>query len=60
MKHPPALRDAVARGDLGVKTGKGFYEWTPELEEVLRRRIANALVEIDRWPQDDAGTASGR
>ena len=57
---PPALRDAVARGDLGVKTGKGFYEWTPELEEILRRRIANALVEIDRWPQDEAGTASGR
>ena len=33
----------MARGNLGVKTGKGFYEWTPELEEVLRRRIANAL-----------------
>ena len=57
QETPPVLRDGVARGNLGVKTGKGFYEWTPELEEVLRRRIANALVEIDRWPRDDAGAA---
>ena len=52
---PPVLREAVERGDLGVKTGKGFYEWTPESEETLRRRIARALIEIDRWPRDDAG-----
>lgn len=24
-----ALRDRVKRGDLGMKTGRGFYEWTP-------------------------------
>ena len=52
---PPVLREAVERGELGVKTGKGFYEWTPESEEALRRRIASALIEIDRWPRDDAG-----
>ncbi len=55
---PPVLRDAVQRGELGVKTGKGFYDWTPESEEVLRRRVANALIEIDRWPGDDAGAAA--
>ncbi|HEX5498104.1 MAG TPA: 3-hydroxyacyl-CoA dehydrogenase family protein, partial [Thermomicrobiales bacterium] len=28
---PPAFaRDIVARGDLGLKTGRGFYDWTPE------------------------------
>lgn len=28
--EPPALlRDKVAAGDLGKKTGKGFYEWPP-------------------------------
>ena len=41
---PPFLREKVERGELGVKTGKGFYEWTPESTEVLRRRIALAFA----------------
>lgn len=45
---PKILRDQVARGKLGVKTGKGFYEWTPESAEALRRRIAQALVTIEQ------------
>jgi len=32
-----------------VKTGKGFYEWTPESAAALRQRIAQALVAIERW-----------
>ena len=43
------LSDKVRRGELGVKTGKGFYEWTPQSAESLKRRIAAALVEIERW-----------
>ena len=39
----------VERGDLGLKTGKGLYAWTPEAAEALRQRIAQALVEIDKW-----------
>jgi 3-hydroxybutyryl-CoA dehydrogenase len=46
---PRMLQDRVARGELGVKTGKGFYEWTPESAEALRRRIAHALVTIEQW-----------
>ena len=46
---PSLLHDMVERGDSGVKAGKGFYEWTPEKAEELRRRIAKGLVEIDRW-----------
>ena len=38
----------VERGDMGVKAGKGFYKWTPEKAEELRRRIAKGLVEIDK------------
>ncbi len=45
---PSLLHDMVGRGDVGVKVGKGFYEWTPEKAEELRRRIAMGLVEIDR------------
>lgn len=49
---PPALlREQVARGDLGVKTGKGFYDWTPESAEDLRLRVARALLEISTWDE---------
>ena len=47
------LRDRVERGELGVKTGKGFYDWTPETADALRQRIAHALVEIEKWAQGD-------
>jgi 3-hydroxybutyryl-CoA dehydrogenase len=43
------LRDKVAQGDLGFKSGKGFYEWPPEEAEALRQRVAHALIEIARW-----------
>ena len=46
------LTDKVASGDLGVRTGKGFYEWTPEAADALRQRIARALVEIERWTDE--------
>ena len=46
---PSLLREMVERGNTGVKAGKGFYDWTPEKAEELRRRIAKGLVEMDRW-----------
>jgi hypothetical protein len=33
----------VEREDLGPKTGKGFYEWNPELEETFSRNLKEAL-----------------
>jgi 3-hydroxybutyryl-CoA dehydrogenase len=51
---PTPLKDKVDRGELGVKTGKGFYEWTPESAEALRRRIAHALVTIEQWTSSAA------
>jgi 3-hydroxybutyryl-CoA dehydrogenase len=44
------LKEKVERGELGVKAGKGFHEWTPESAEALRQKIAKALIEIARWP----------
>lgn len=41
---PPLLQQKVEQGELGAKTGKGFYEWTPESAEALRRRIAQAFA----------------
>ena len=43
------LREKIARGELGVKTGQGFYEWNEESTAALRERIARALVHIAAW-----------
>lgn len=43
------LDEKVEQGELGAKTGKGFYDWTPESVEAARSRIAHALVEIEKW-----------
>lgn len=44
------LREKVARGELGVKSGQGFHTWSPETAEEVKGRIARALMEIARWP----------
>ncbi|MCI0822906.1 MAG: 3-hydroxyacyl-CoA dehydrogenase family protein, partial [Chloroflexi bacterium] len=46
---PQALAENVRDGNLGVKTGQGTYSWTPESSEETRQRIANALIEIQKW-----------
>jgi 3-hydroxybutyryl-CoA dehydrogenase len=45
----PLLNQKVERGELGIKTDKGFYEWTPESAEELKQRVAQALVKIAQW-----------
>jgi 3-hydroxybutyryl-CoA dehydrogenase len=41
----PLLLEKVEKGELGAKSGKGFYEWTPEFTEAWRKRILKGLVE---------------
>lgn len=38
---PPSIKDRVARGDLGAKTGVGFYDWR-EVDRVAYQRRVNA------------------
>lgn len=46
---PPAFaREIVTRGDLGLKTGRGFYDWTPEEAAALRERMGQGLAAIAR------------
>jgi 3-hydroxybutyryl-CoA dehydrogenase len=43
--EPPALLvDKVANGDLGMKTGKGFREWTQKSAQATRNRLRDFLV----------------
>ena len=49
---PAPVRDMVARGDLGMKSGRGFYEWDAESERDFRRRIGRAAAAIERLSRD--------
>jgi 3-hydroxybutyryl-CoA dehydrogenase len=39
----PYLRELVASGRLGMKSGAGFRRWTPEQQDELRRRVLTYL-----------------
>lgn len=47
----PLLREMVDSDKLGVKTGEGFYQWTEENQEALRKRMTAALIQA--MQQDD-------
>ena len=40
----PYLDALVAKGELGMKTGKGFREWTPEQAEAVRVRFKEFMA----------------
>jgi len=42
------IRDKVMRGELGAKTGKGFYDWPPGQEAQVIRQRDEALLEMLR------------
>ena len=46
---PAVLAEKVARGDHGMKTGRGFYEWTPETAtahaETVERHLGRLLLQ---------------
>jgi 3-hydroxybutyryl-CoA dehydrogenase len=44
----PYLDKLVADGRLGMKTGKGFREWTPESARAVRERLDQFLVQQAR------------
>jgi 3-hydroxybutyryl-CoA dehydrogenase len=52
---PALLRDKVSRGELGVKAGKGFYEYSGTQEEILKNRdlkllrIRKVMRELDAF-----------
>jgi len=42
----PLVVQRVEQGELGMKTGRGFYTWTPEDAEAWRKRMAAVLVQL--------------
>ena len=52
-KTPSLVKDMVDRGDLGVKSGKGFYSWNDESTAAIRHRIAGALATIEQMSRGD-------
>ena len=40
---PPVLTDKVARGEIGMKTGIGFWAWTPQQAAAEKARYAEDL-----------------
>jgi 3-hydroxybutyryl-CoA dehydrogenase len=48
----PLLLEKVKKGELGAKTGKRFYEWTPEFTKAWRKKIIKALVHFQKSEKD--------
>jgi 3-hydroxybutyryl-CoA dehydrogenase len=48
----PLLLEKVAKNELGVKSGVGFYEWTPEFTEAWRKKVLKGLVAYVRSEED--------
>ena len=49
----PLLLEKVKKGELGAKTGKGFYEWTPEFTEAWRKKMLKGLVAFMKPRRDE-------
>ena len=43
----PLLRDLVRRGRLGMASGAGFRDWTPEAARAVRERLADHLRRLE-------------
>ncbi len=45
-------QEKVAKGELGVKSGRGFLAWTPEKAQQVRARRDAFLIQFLRWQKE--------
>lgn len=48
-RAPEYLRELIRGGNLGAKTGKGFYDWTAKSADEVKARRDGFLVEVLKW-----------
>lgn len=46
IEPPASLKERVDRGELGVKTGKGFYDWSGDKAVKFQRDISLELIHL--------------
>jgi 3-hydroxybutyryl-CoA dehydrogenase len=56
-RAPEYLQDLVRRGDLGAKTGKGFYDWSSKSAVEVKARRDEFLVEVLRQRRQKSHSA---
>ncbi len=47
------IMEHVDRGELGAKTGKGFYEWTQESVATIQSRLEMELLRLLKRDYDE-------
>ena len=48
-RAPEIMREKVRRGDLGARTGKGFYDWSVKSADEVRARRDAFVIEVLRY-----------
>ena len=49
QEAPPAITDRIARGDLGAKTGVGFYDWRGADMKAYQERVNAPYWHFIKW-----------
>ena len=49
QRAPQQMQDLVAQGNLGVKTGKGFYDWSVKSADAVKARRDQFVLQVLKW-----------
>ena len=51
----PVVQDMVARGDVGIQSGRGFYDWRERDGAATQRRASTRLRRLLEFLEKDSG-----